>query len=282
MITRKKCIFLAFGVTILYWIFLVLRWDIDFQRFNSIWFRSTTNIVYSNFTCETWKQFSYINITKYENCLKWRPNESFWDVQGMRHTMHNNSLNSSSLIVEVGGNIGHDTSEFIKLYNSSIISFEPLLPMAKDLVVKFKSNPKIEIRPYGLGNRPRNIPIEPFDGSNAGTSVFRKLSSPNSSTIQQIQILEVIGVIENIRKTRTKNGMIDMISINCEGCEFEILPALIVNNLTQYFRIIQFGTHISLLTGSSCIYCQLQQALERTHQTKYHYSMLWEGWILKT
>ena len=75
--------------------------------------------------------------------------------------------------------------------------------------------------------------------------------------------------------------MIDMLSINCEGCEFEIIPALILNNLTQYFRIIQFASHINLVPHSSCIYCQIQQALERTHQVLYHYRKVWEGWVLK-
>ena len=72
-----------------------------------------------------------------------------------------------------------------------------------------------------------------------------------------------------------------MLTVNCEGCEFEVLPALILNNLTQYFRNIQFATHVGFLTDTPCIYCQIEQSLERTHQINYHYNMLWEGWILK-
>jgi hypothetical protein len=99
--------------------------------------------------------------------------------------------------------------------------------------------------------------------------------------IQRIQLLDVVQVIQNIRKTRTKSGIIDMISINCEGCEFEIIPALILNNMTQYFRIIQFGSHVNLVPESSCIYCQIEQALQRTHQILFHYTKLWKGWVLK-
>ena len=93
---------------------------------NSIWSHA-----HDSFTCETWKNSSYINFMKYEKCLKWSRNDAFWGVQGIRHTAFKNLLNSSSLIVEVGGNIGHDTSKFIELYNSSIISYEPLVPMWK-------------------------------------------------------------------------------------------------------------------------------------------------------
>lgn len=236
---------------------------------------------YQGLTCETWKDFSYIDIPKYKTCLTWNRNDAFWSVQGIRHTNFKNLLNSSSLIIEVGGNTGLDTTKFIELYNPFIISFEPLIPMAKNLTEKFKNNSKIEIQPYGLGNHARNLSIEPFDNENTGTSIFRKLSITNSKKMEQIQLLDIIQVIENIRKTRTQNGIIDMISINCEGCEFEILPALILNNMTQYFRIIQFATHTNFLNDSSCIYCQIEQALERTHLTKYHYTMLWEAWILK-
>jgi FkbM family methyltransferase len=206
---------------------------------------------------------------------------SFWAVEGLRHTAHKKLLNSSSLVIEVGGNRGHDTVKFIEFHNLSIISYEPLVEMWKSLTEQFKSNPKIKIHPYGLGNHARSVLIEPADFGNAGTSIFRPLSSPNSSIIQRIQLLDVVQVIQNIRKTRTKSGIIDMISINCEGCEFEIIPALILNNMTQYFRIIQFGSHVNLVPGSLCIYCQIEQALQRTHEVLFHYTMLWEGWVLK-
>ncbi len=237
--------------------------------------------VYEYFTCQTWRKLSYIDSSKYHECLKWSVNADFWSVEGLRHTAHKDLLNSSSLIIEVGGNRGHDTVQFIELYNSSIISYEPLVSMWKNLTEQFKLNPKIEILPYGLGNRARNLLIEPYDFNNAGTSIFRPLSAVNSTTIQHIQLLDIVPVIQEIRKTRTKHGIIDMISINCEGCEFEIIPALIRNNMTQYFRIIQFATHTGLLSESSCIYCQIEQGLERTHTSFYHYRKIWEGWILK-
>jgi len=249
------------------------------QNFPSVISISPT--IYQDLTCDTWKNFSYIDVQKYETCLKWSRNDAFWSVQDIRHTAFKNLLNSSSLIIEVGGNTGLDTSKFIELYDPFIISFEPLVQMSKSLMEKFKTNSKIEIQPYGLGNYARNLSIEPFDNDNTGTSIFRKLSAKSSSKLEQIQLLNIIEVIENIRITKTQNGIIDMISINCEGCEFEILPALILKNMTQYFRIIQFATHTNFLPESSCIYCQIEQALERTHLTKYRYVMLWEAWILK-
>ncbi|UJR08129.1 hypothetical protein I4U23_012405 [Adineta vaga] len=239
---------------------------------------STAN---DSFTRQIWKNMSYLNKEKYERCLTWRRNDAFWAVQHIRHTAFKNLLNSSSLIVEVGGNTGLDTSKFVELYNCSIISFEPLAEMSKILIEKFQTNSKVEIQPYGLGNYARKIEIEPVGNTNEGTSIFRKLSKKNSTKTQSIEILDIVQTIENIRKTKTSNGIIDMISINCEGCEFEILPALILNNLTQSIRIIQFGSHMEFFNNSSIIYCQMEQGIERTHKIIYQYTMLWEAWVMK-
>ena len=223
---------------------------------------------------------SYINERKYQECLSLGSDGSFWGVEGLRHTAHKHLFNSSSLIIEVGGNRAHDTVKFVEFHNPWIISYEPLVSMVVNLTEQFKSNPKVQIQPYGLGNRARSLLIERNDAGNAGTSIFRELSSPNSTLIERIELLDVVEVIEEIRRTRTKDGMIDMISINCEGCEFEIIPALILNNLTQYFRVIQFASHINLVPHSSCIYCQIEQAFQRTHKTLFYFSKLWEGWVL--
>ena len=235
----------------------------------------------NDFTCQTAKTFPSLDTEMYEQCLRWTRDDRFWPVQNFRHTAFGNLLNSSSLIVEVGGNVGYDTDRFITLYKSSIITFEPLLPMWTGLKERFKSNPKVDVQPYALGKRAKNMSIELRGSENDGTSLFRGVSPGSATKIEQIQVINIIDTIENIRKTRTENGIIDMISINCEGCEFEIIPALIANNMLRYFRIIQFSTHTGLIIETSCIYCQIQQALERTHATIYHYRLLWEAWIMK-
>ena len=162
-------------------------------------------IIYGNFTCETWKNFSYIDHSKYQECLGWGSDGSFWSVEGLRHTAHKKLLNSSSLVVEVGGNRGHDTVKFIEFHNLSIISYEPLVQMWKSLTEQFKSYPKIEIHPFGLGNHARSVLLEPADFGNAGTSIFRSPSSPNSSLIQRIELLDVVQVIRNISKNTNQN-----------------------------------------------------------------------------
>ena len=276
----KLLIFLAFSLVILTF-FLSRNPDLDSNSFVNLSKSETLSKINGGFTCQTWNSSSYINVEKYEKCLTSKRDESFWPVANIRHSAYKNYLNSSSLIIEVGGNIGHDTEKFINMYNCSIISYEPIRSMSKELVRRFQTNNKIMIRPFGLGSSNRTLSIRLEGNDNAGTNVFQNHPSLNDSHSEPIEILNIVDEIHWIRKNRTSNGIIDMISINCEGCELEILPAMIRTNLTQYFRIIQFSTHIHLVDETSCIYCQIEQALEQTHQINYHYNLLWEGWVKK-
>jgi len=276
---RTKSVGYGF-VTIFILFYLAHHWQKSNDYPRNI-FDPNAPIKYGNFNCQTWQNLFYLNKTQYQNCLTWGADSSFWNVQALRHTIHKGLLNSSSLIIEVGGNRGHDTIKFIELYNAYIISYEPLQQMWKDLTILFRNYSKAEFHPFGLGSHARSVLLEPNDFGNAGTSIFRPLTSPNSTAIQRIHLLDVVRLIREIQRKRTKSGVIDMLSINCEGCEFEILPALILNDMIQHFRIIQFASHTSLVPDSSCIYCQIEQALAQTHVIKYHYRKLWEGWVIK-
>ncbi|CAF0896015.1 unnamed protein product [Adineta ricciae] len=136
----------------------------------------------------------------------------------------------------------------------------------------------MEICPYSLGNRAWNLIIKLVDANNAGTDMFRRSSGNNSALVP---ILNAPKILDNIRKTRTQNGIIDMLTINCERCEFEVLPKLIMHDMLRHFRTIQFASHTTLFKQSFCIYRQIEQALHRVHYVKYHYKMIWEGWLLK-
>lgn len=258
-----------------YWI----KFDYDIrQKFIKV--QQTIHISHDIFNCSTWQNLSYLKKNRFEACLHWNPDSFFWNVMNIRHTAYKNLLNQSSLIIEVGGNIGDDTKEFIRLYNPWIISFEPLDENYNILRRKFGNNSKYELRHYGVGNQRRHLAVQLHDSNNAGTSMFRPVKS-NSTRVQIIDVRNIVEEIREIQKTRTKDGMIDLLSVNCEGCEFEVVPALIVNKMMQYFRHIQFATHVGLVPDTLCIYCQIQQSLEQTHSIIFHYEVLWEGWKLK-
>jgi len=75
----------------------------------------------------------------------------------------------------------------------------------------------------------------------------------------------------------------DLITINCEGCEFDLLEILVSTNLIHFFKHIQFATHSKLTQLPNPIerYCRLQELLSKTHRLSYQYKFNWETWKQK-
>jgi hypothetical protein len=72
-------------------------------------------------------------------------------------------------------------------------------------------------------------------------------------------------------------------TINCEGCEYDLLETLLSTDLIYQFRHIQFGTHPTLKNLRDPVrrYCQIQEWLRRSHKLTYQYKFQWETWKLK-
>ncbi|CAF1234452.1 unnamed protein product [Rotaria sordida] len=76
-------------------------------------------------------------------------------------------------------------------------------------------------------------------------------------------------------------GELNLLHINCEGCEYDVIERLIKKNLIKYIRIIQFGSHRPLAIRSSINrrYCCLQQMLSMTHHLEFGIPWAWERWL---
>ena len=73
---------------------------------------------------------------------------------------------------------------------------------------------------------------------------------------------------------------IDLLSLNCKGCEYEVLKTLLSTNLVYHLRNIQFATHSKLagLKDPVVRYCKIQELFSRTHIITYQYKFMWENW----
>ncbi|CAF1213033.1 unnamed protein product [Rotaria sordida] len=76
-------------------------------------------------------------------------------------------------------------------------------------------------------------------------------------------------------------GELNLLHINCEGCEYDVIERLIKKNLTKYIRIIQFGSHrpLSIRSSVNRRYCCLQQMLSMTHHLEFGIPWAWERWL---
>jgi hypothetical protein len=124
----------------------------------------------------------------------------------------------------------------------------------------------------GLGAKNEVVMVK-IEGHNAcATSKF--------STARGETPLYVTNATEFLLKIGVGLFNIDLFTMNCEGCEFEVLETLLSTNLVNHLRNIQFATHsrISGLEKPIQRYCRIQQLLYRTHRPTYQYKLIWESW----
>ena len=76
---------------------------------------------------------------------------------------------------------------------------------------------------------------------------------------------------------------LDLLHVNCEGCEYEMLENIIKSGLHWKIKIIQFGTHffpeVPRLTER---YCAIRSELSQSHRMVYGTAFAWERWDRKS
>ena len=140
-------------------------------------------------------------------------------------------INSKSIVLDLGANIG-DVSEFIfKKYNCSIFAYEPNIACYNYMKKRFENNKKIKIFNYAISN---------FSGK--GSLYFHRNAKSNNDERfiegaslrvdkDNIDINKNIKVeIINIKEILNAYERIDLIKIDIEGSEYQIMSEIIKNN----------------------------------------------------
>ncbi|CAF0769495.1 unnamed protein product [Didymodactylos carnosus] len=128
----------------------------------------------------------------------------------------------------------------------------------------------------------RQLKIRTSGTNNEATSMFTKEKDSDKSVDETMTTIYIHSIIDVLQEILIRFEKIDLLTMNCEGCEFEILPILIEDTaLLTKINNIQFATHIDTIENGICIYCKLQQDLQRKHEIFYQYKVLWESWTKK-
>lgn len=197
----------------------------------------------------------------------------FWgNAEHIRRTHHTYLKDEKAVLLEIGGNKGNDAGEFVQLYNPRYMILEPLEEYANILSNKFKNNSRVTVINLGLGAKDEVVMVK-IEGANAcATSKFLGVGGDTP--------LYIVNTTEFLLKIGVGLFDIDLMTMNCEGCEFEALETLLSTSLIKHFRNIQFATHSTIqgLTNPIERYCTIQELLSRTHRPTYQYRFIWESW----
>lgn len=208
------------------------------------------------------KKMSPDELIQSERVLPW------FAAKGDETLRLNYDLNEKSIVFDVGGYKGEFAGDIFCKYNATIYVFEPIKSFFQIIQKKFVNNQKVKIYNFGLAGKDEQMQISMSDNS---SSVF--LKTEDSETIQLKSIVNFIQ--ENTIQS------VDLIKINIEGGEYELLEALIENNLINVFKNIQVQFHDFLLEDGKERMNRIQENLSKTHQITYKYEFVWENWKLK-
>ena len=135
-------------------------------------------------------------------------------------------MDSSQLVIEIGGNTGRDASVFADL-GCTLHVFEPIPSLAKKLVERFTDAPHVRVYNFGLRDVEKEVPIwiSGVDGEGAST-----VHKPNGDFTEEIIQLSKTGsapeeIIREIRDSQTIYRMDsdDVIELHKAGVNKDVI-----------------------------------------------------------
>lgn len=174
-----------------------------------------------------------------------------------------NFLSQASVVLDIGGYTGEFIAPLLCKYGSRIYTYEPVPEFAEKLRDRFLSNNSVNVINAAVGAKSGTIKLNLGHG---GTSLFKTAENENSGVITA-KMLGIAGIVKELNE-------IDLLSINCEGGEYEILEALteggLANKIACYF--IQFH---DVAGDSDTRRNKILRDLSHTHKLVYDYPWVW-------
>ena len=177
------------------------------------------------------------------------------------------SLNENSIVFDIGGFKGDFADKIVNKYGSSVFVFEPIKSFFDRIDKRFKNNPKVTVKNYGLSNGNFVTDIT-LDGDSS--SVFK-----NNKNKESINLYDVVDTIKTLDIKK-----IDLMKINVEGSEYNILRCLINSGMVKKCLNLQIQFH-KFVNNAEQLRTEIVRDLERTHKRTWNYEWVWENWSRK-
>lgn len=216
----------------------------------------------------------------YSNCLNDNEDRRFMDEYynkggDLTYQMNLDYLQSNSIVFDVGGNKGGFV-EFAKMYPVTIYVFEPILEFYNFLKEKYSTEkfPHIHFLNYGIDkfNGQSYITIDGVEGS--ASSQYSQITGTNQNFKNQSVTVRTLDVVMQELGIQSVN----LLNINCEGCEFSIMESLIEKQLMKNISNIQIQFHPNIVDSGTVRRCKIRYILNKTHKEKYNFPWIWEFW----
>lgn len=174
-----------------------------------------------------------------------------------------------SVVFDVGGNKG-GFAGFATSFQ--LYLFEPVQEFYDFLRNKFPSATAFK---FGIGKREEDAYIVLEGENGSASSQFRK-GQEEIVKGEKVRIRTLHSAMQEARVAH-----IDLLNINCEGCEFDIMESIIELDLARFISNIQVQFHPGVVTNGTARRCLVREHLAKTHKEAYNIDWIWERWTRK-
>lgn len=213
---------------------------------------------------------------------------SAWDYQRWNKAVHGALRAPMALpekdctFWEVGANtLAADSREFLKTYgHCHFHAFEPIPDFFQVLQRNWESESRMTVYPFGLALEPTTfmVPRTSLDGE--GTFIGDASTSNQSGNATELLSAKIESFDTALASI---GGPPTVLHMNCEGCEWDLLPQAKRHGFLNKVKIINIGWHAYGKVGIGARawqYCEIEQLLSETHTRVSGLPFGWERWIL--
>lgn len=176
-------------------------------------------------------------------------------------------LNTSSVVVDLGGYVGDFAMAIHKRYQPTIYLFEPSSKFYDICVARFAKTPNIMSFNFGLSDTDGEFHLSDEDD---GSSISNSRGTGELVKVRKYQdVLNEIGI-----------GEIDLLKVNIEGGEYDVISHLIETGLIKGVKNLQVQFH-NFIPDAERKRNEIVKALQQTHKRDWCYIFVWESWSLK-
>lgn len=187
------------------------------------------------------------------------------------YQMNLHYLAPKSVVFDIGGNKGGFV-EFAVKYPVEVHVFEPVKEFHQFLINKYPKAgyPQLHFHNYGIDKKDgeSRIIIDGVEGS---------ASSQYSGDGAQGVLVSMKTLDAAMKEIGVQK--VDLINVNCEGCEFAVMESIVDQKLLPKVQRFQVQYHPGAVMAGTVRRCSIRQALQHTHKEEYNFPWIWERWV---